>query len=177
MSKCERCGKETEDVIDGLCEDCEQEMVYCSVCDEHLDEDEACFRHRHVFYDDGLWLGTGGEDTEDRLPQIKASFLALLKKTGMAIPLRDTIRRNEMGFETIHFHGSMLGSPGLWCYLRADDSKHGRDYGDALPARMTSEEEESLAYGVQWLIGLDNDKTPAANEMTLAWIDEALKEG
>lgn len=64
----------------------------------------------------------------------------------------------------------------IWCYLRTSDSKYGWDYGDALPARMTSEEERRLAYGVQWLIGLDNDKTPAANALTLAWIDEVLNE-
>ena len=177
MSKCERCGEEKEDIIDGLCEECEEYMVYCSICDEHLGEDDARYHHRHLFYDEEehLWLGVGGEDTEDHLPQIKASFLALLKKTGMAIPLRDTIRRNDMGFDTIHLWGTGFGYSRIFCWLQAENEPHGRDYGD----RFLEEDEpmeEALAYGVQWLIGLDNDKTPAANALTLAWIEEALNE-
>lgn len=159
----------------GLCDTCLDDHVYCAVCDEMLHIDEALYRHRHVFYDQENceWLGTGGDCTEHRLDDIKESFFEVLTKTQLSHELEVTIKKQQMGFNAIHFSGDCLGYTGVWCWLYADeDQEHGTNYGDRFTDNLDHELEEKMGFGVLWLISLDNEHTRSYNELTLQWIAE-----
>jgi hypothetical protein len=168
---CTYCEEPKEDVIDGLCEDCERCFVFCSVCREKIHEDNALYRHRHLHRIEGGWIGTGGADTPEYLNEIQASVCAILNKVpDIARPLADTIRRGEMGFDTMHFFGTTFGYSGLWLWLRADDEEGGQSYGDQIMDGLDDTEEDAMSFGINWLIGLDS-QTDEANKMTLEWIE------
>lgn len=184
MTKCDYCGEDVDDddIIDGLCEDCDS--VWCTVCKQSMHEDSTD-RHRHLFYDDdnGQWLGVGGPDMTDHHYELfKHSLFAVLDKTGLARHLALTIERGEMGFDRFHFQGTTMGYTSIWCSLRNADVIDPYDgkpdllfCGERFTDGLTDELEEEMAYGVNWLIGLENnEETPEANQRTLGWINEYL---
>lgn len=176
---CRDCGGRSE-VIDGICSDCEENYVYCTVCQEHLDDDYAYYKHRHLWQNEcGEWIGPGGPNMTDYYrEEIRQSFFAVLKKTGIAEALARTIRNGRMGFAAIHLSGSIFGYDSVWCGLDGEPSRDTLSgyalfvCGDRFTENLTDEQEEAMGYGVHWLIGLDNDKTPEANALTLLWIGD-----
>lgn len=151
----------------------ESETTWCTVCRDHLSEDDARV-HRHLFQGDHYeWLGVGGTENEKHdYDKIKLSLFAVLRATGIAIPLSKTIRAGKMGFDAIHLSGSIFGYDSVDCYL------DGESYGDLFTHveysgdRRSDEEIQKMEYGIYWLIGLDNEKTKKANKWTLKWIKE-----
>ena len=171
---CERCGG-ADEVVDGLCGDCD-DRVYCTVCEERFSRDMA-FCHCHLHYDDGEWVGVGGEDMSDAyLEDFKQSLFAVLEKTGLAKVIRHTITTGRWtGYETLHFYGPMLGPMSVWFWLYDPETGGGGDYGSRLTdGDLSKEQEEAMAYGVAWLLGLD-DRTPDAKRQTVEWIEQWLK--
>lgn len=165
--RCKRCDELKHDVIDGYCEECEDFF-----------KEYAGWHHRHLFMNDVCeWVGVGGPDMTDYyLEDFKRSFFYVLDKTGIAEPLATTIKKGKMGFDTIHFSGSIFGYTSVWCWLYSNDSDIGNSFGDKFTDNLTDEENEVMAYGVWWLIGLDGNKTAEANQTTLRWIQEYLKQ-
>lgn len=174
---CKDCGSK-EEVINGLCYACETDNhAYCNICEEFINIDDALYRHRHIFEIGDAWLGSGGVDMDERYEQkIKQALFAVLDKTGIAVPLARTIQHGQMGFEAIHFYGDSFGYYGVDCYLEDEEGKILHDCGKTFTEDITDEQESVMAYGVRWLISLDN-KTKDANELTLKWIGEWQKRG
>lgn len=175
---CKDCGSK-EEVINGLCYTCEVEnYTHCTVCKKHISIDDALFHHRHIFESQhSEWIGSGGVDMCKSYEQdIKASLFFVLDKTGIAAPLVRTVQHGKMGFEAIHLYGDTFGYHGIDCLLEDEDGKLLYDCGEKFTEDLTEEQEDAMAYGIQWLISLD-DETKDANEMTLKWIAEWQKQG
>lgn len=173
------CGSR-EDVIDGFCEECEKDYTYCTICKKMIHEDDA-MRHRHMWLTDGgLWIGVGGPNMNERHQEkIKESLFALLTLTGIAEALDLTIQRNQMGYEAIHFQGSIFGYDSVWCALldpKRPDKRFRSGYdilfcGDRFtPHPVDPDQVEEITPAVLWLIGLDNRRTKPANQLTRDWI-------
>lgn len=160
MPRCEECGESLED--NGFCSDCD-ELVWCTVCKTWLHDDEALYDHRHIFWDTeyGLWLGAGGDDMTDRIrdAHIKKSFFAVLRKTGLAEPLRRALQANKIALQ--------YWPNGIYLCL-PDESGHACDYGECFPYF----EDTEITLGVGWLGSLYDDETEEANALTLQWIAE-----
>jgi len=158
----------------------ESEVVYCGVCDTYITEDDAYYHHRHLCMnpDSGEWLGTGSEyaGAED---VYKESFNLIFSKIeGFAEALKNTIINHKMGFNSIHFGGSILGTDSIDCYLFGVDDKsisYGNDLLGLIEDDENNETENLLSYAIWWMIGLDNEKTEEENQLTIKWIDEYLK--
>jgi hypothetical protein len=198
VEACRDCGRTAEEsngeVIDGLCDDCASNYTYCTVCKEDLDRDTASYRHRHLYYDceRGKWLGVGGQDMEERdYDVVRDSLHMLCDFLGgdFALALGITIRLGEMGFEAVHFSGSTFGYDSVFISLSGPTPNPKYRNGYKLWMRFLygseieswsrqfdiPDLEEQLTPAIQWIIGLDNDKTPESNEKTLAWLDEYMR--
>lgn len=183
---CTGCGNEVESVdelADGLCEDCDQHYTWCNVCEKRLHEDEAQYRHRHVWWTPNGWVGPGGCDLDEHsLADSRAALHRLLDAVPMAEPLARTIQNDGMCFDTIHLSGSLFGYDSVWCYLYGEPDSTLRDgfkdieFGDRITKAVKADDEEdeedrSLSSAVMWLIGLDK-RAKEANAQTLTWIAE-----
>lgn len=197
---CRDCSS-TEDVIDGLCEECSQNYEWCAVCHKDVSRDgNYC---RHLSWTDGI--GHVGAGTyEGDWDYCRESFHALLDLLAM-IPqcaTRDADERGWLGWRDrddgaaddlvteierwlvrdnfwTFLHGSMFGTPDC-------DFRHERRKSDGwCPpfAELNSswvnvwlsecpEKYEAAADGFKWLTTLESQKTKAANARTVRWIME-----
>lgn len=186
---CYSCGttEEVEEVEEDLvlCEDCESNYTYCTVCGKHMHRDSSR-NHRHIFEVRELEYGVGGCDMDDdAYEEIKASLFAFLDKMGavFAADLGRTIKHNLMGYDALHtVTGLVLGPTVIFCYLTGpwgrwwDTDHYGHrlaSYGERIYTIFDDEEdevEESACYmGFMWLFGLGDD-TPEENARTRGWI-------
>ena len=189
--ECQSCGttEEVEELEKGLalCEECESNYTYCTVCKSFMHRDSSR-NHRHIFEfgDDYLEYGVGGCDMDDdAYEEIRKSFFTFLDKMGavFAADLGRTIKYNTMGYDALHtVTGLVLGPTMIFCYLTGswgrwwDMDFHGHrlaSYGEQIQVVFTNEgdeAEESPCYmGFMWLFGLGDD-TPEENTRTRGWI-------
>lgn len=170
--KCRWCGDKTLIYSDNkLCEDCDSNVILCSVCNEEYDSDDHC---RHVFRDDNfVWCGSGAMANND----VKASFIKLLSlmPNGFAADLRKAIRSQKFYTWLI---APIIGSGGL-LELHGMPNRDGKfmlhAWGDNLIELGQGEHAEEMADGYHWLASLYEDKTKDANKTTLEWIAEFTK--
>lgn len=172
--KCSDCEElfPPDEIIDGLCEDCDGHYTYCELCEERQHEDSVC---RHVFACEETsweWYGAGSGGTAWK--HHKDSFLIMLDRTGLAELLRVTIKTDKLD---THYHGSMLGPSSYCCRLKSPDTEYTYDYGHRFTDGLTSGLEEEMTIGVGWLDSLQYGDSPLrakARALTLTWIDEWL---
>lgn len=176
---CQDCGCTDDDVIDGLCESCEEKYdMHCWICKEwyRVSDFNAC---RHVFLNESCEAAGAGSDYNYANEACKESFFAVLKKTRLAHELRNALVSKRYWLQ---FYGSIFGHDGLHCKL------DGVDYGDRFTLNLTEKERETLSDGVLWLMSLwsgvhiytsapnwPEGATPDADNMTIEWIDEYLE--
>lgn len=190
--KCQECGG-MDEVIDGMCEECEQDHVYCDVCKEwHPRDSDKC---RHLYWTDCGYSGAGSCDGE--WDYCKESFFSLLdllasiprdgregwgwarqtEETCLVSAMESRIAANNFWTFT---HGFMLSMPELdFRQMRPD---LGPDVGlafavvsSAWPRRWIGHHNEiyhAASDGFGWLTTLEADKTPEANAETVKWIRE-----
>jgi len=160
---CEICGGD-EDVINGLCENCDHEQhVYCHICEEVV-EGGAC---RHVFWDEvDCWVGPGLTGTCDTsVKHAKASVWRVLDWTGLA---HDFLKRLESNTINLYCMGYLLGGPEDW-YLNDLEI---RAFGCLHSRRWVNEDAiEEMQLGMGWLASLGED-TPEANQQIAGWVRE-----
>lgn len=194
--ECRDCGKtvaeleaegEPSEIINGLCENCESDYVWCEVCQQMIDEDTASYRHRHLYWDSeiGDWRGIGTymDERDYQTVRDSLSFLCDLIGGTFVTNLAYTIQTMQMGFDSIHFSGSMLGYSSLNLSLHVPPP-HTNRWSSLWFYSITDSEirrwneqcerddlEEALTPAIQWLIGLDNDKTEKDNHRTLEWLN------
>jgi hypothetical protein len=174
--RCKACGElfPPDEVINGLCEDCDSHYTFCAICDEQQHEDSAC---RHVFaatVTSWEWMGAGSYNGTDKPEDHKESFFAVLDRVGVAELLRHAIEADTL--ET-KYYGPMIGGASYWCWLRPPGAPYGSDFGNLFTDDLTEELEESMTIGVGWLDSIQYDDSPIrakAREITIAWIDEWL---
>jgi hypothetical protein len=175
---CEECGS-ADEVTDGLCYSCYGDRyVWCGICQQDIDIEDALYRHRHIFPDpdDGsLWIGPGGQDmTPEREEDIKRSFFAVLDKAPALAPmLRCTLRHGAI---SLQFYGTIFGAEGVWCPVVNDEGRYGGDWGHLLTEHLIDDEEEAMSLGVRWLASLYKSETAEANETTAAWISAWMEQ-
>jgi hypothetical protein len=164
---CDWCRNDGEVYTDNdLCEQCDSDIVHCSVCDQDQHYDDPC---RHVFRDEDYeWSGSGvGAPSEvvkksffvflDCMPPAFGPALSAAIKTGrfhtwMTAPLIG-------GGGHITFHG-----------MRRDDDTWA--WSDALFDVGEGERAEAARDGYRWTVSLYDAETPKANTITLDWISE-----
>ncbi len=197
--ECRDCGRtiaeleaedEDSEIVDGLCARCESDYVWCNVCQELIDDETAMYRHRHLYWDDALgdWRGIGTDMSERNYQEVceSVSFLCDLIGGTFVTNLTYTIQAMQMGFDSIHFSGSMLGYSSVDISLHTPPP-HKHRWGSLWFFYITNgvidqwneycdrdDLEEALTPAIQWLIGLDNEKTEAQNQRTLGWLNAWL---
>lgn len=184
-SKCTECGS-TEDIIRGLCQDCEEHFVWCDCCKEWRPTGDEC---RHVFWTDCGYAGAGTHETD--WDSFKEPFHAFLNVLSRAKPeyvdndypdvltgLESELRKNA--FFTF-LSGPMIGGPPDLGFrrLRPDLPRHdGRvislEFAEFRAAAFSGsdQEDEDVCLGFSWLQSLGADDTKAANRLTVQWIRE-----
>jgi hypothetical protein len=183
--KCEECGS-TKNVINGLCESCEEDHVWCNVCERWFStEGETC---RHVFWTDCGWYGAG--QYEGDWDNSKEPFWAFLDVMAKVVdPCVDDYPDLVTGIESeirkdafwTRLEGFMLSTPDLLFYrLRPDLPRHdGKitclSFARIRPSQI-ERDDSAVADGFAWLQSLCADETKAANRRTLIWIREWRKE-
>lgn len=193
---CKECGSHAE-VIDGICEDCENAHVYCGVCKEWLSRDSEC---RHLFWCEWDYAGAGSDhsDTKDLCKEGLFALLDLLasvEKYGhlgwcwaQEEPAKDLVDAIEARIAHNNFwtftHGWLLcvpdvdfvemrplsGSPkncGVFAHLRGSLTEAWREQDEAKHALAGD--------GFNWLQTLEAEKTVDANILTVEWIREWRK--
>lgn len=141
----------------GLCDDCEDYYLYCTVCEEHYHEDQTC---RHIFWDRraGAWVGPGADEPcYQKIEKYRAAVVFVLQQhhpalvTKLAEALRAGRAQKFFG-DTVSF---AIASCQIACGLNQEDC---------------------LAFDVgrEWLQALDND-TPRETALVLEWIAELQK--
>ncbi len=173
---------------DDLCEDCDGDAEYCTICDDAVDTSSmanAAHACTHLRWDRtcGVWAGCGASDTT--ADEHRESFRALLRRMERGVP--GIIGHLRAGFvahrHDIHTFGSIFGDEALsfdlpgWGGLvyyehllltgedgeRTDESLH-----DAA---------NEVQLGVAWLLSLDAGKTNDADTLTVSWIDAMTTQG
>jgi hypothetical protein len=191
-ARCDVCDA-AENVDDGLCEDCEENAVHCSVCERWYSRDgDEC---RHLHWTDCGYLGSGACDLDDEY--VKQDFFALLDLlhrieirrsdslddypdliTGVEVEVR------ENAFFT-RYEGYLLSVPDLVFYRERPDLPRDNGEVQALPfariyggrvydasLRNTPREDGRVEDGWGWLTSLGAGDTKEANRKTVQWIRE-----
>ena len=134
--------------------------VYCSICDDRMDDDDHC---GHVFSAEHDDDGPGSENGP--YGSTKESFLRMVRATGIARGLRRGLVPFKLGDSQMHALGG-LGPSFVHVYSR------GKDLGD-IARRLDGRQylnTDGLRDGISWLFSLDK-KTKAANATTKQWLD------
>ena len=177
--RCAACEELKPDVIRGLCEECEGDHVYCTVCEEfsHRHSD-LC---RHLSWTDNGFTGAGAEDGLDPTDLHKEAVLLFFD---LLDTLRDEyddnlarsadreIRRHRFFTQ---MRGWMLSTPDLYlCRMRLDLHKDTKwlDFGRVRKSDMEGFDHDTLSDAFDWLSTLDEHDTVAANRLTAKWLDE-----
>jgi hypothetical protein len=167
---CRDCGSRDE-VINGYCEDCSDNYIWCDVCKEnHSRDSNLC---RHIFWSDTLgWYAGTGYSLDEDYSDIKESLWLILDKLGatFARQLITTIQSGKIAF---YYSGSIFGADEIEGDLfdkhgeRIQGTTYyifrGQDY-------HSQEEADAMKDGWGWLIGLYQTKTRYANKQTISWI-------
>lgn len=183
MKVCRRCGdRPSVRGYHGLCDNCDSEVIICSVCrEEQWTDDGLC---RHVFRDSNYeWQGSGNCFVEQPSEHVRESLFKLfeLMPDGFAADLKTAIHSKK--FHTFLI-APLIGSGGL-LELHGMPARDGIRFlfgwGDyLLEIGSGGEDEQSYknaeesADGYSWLASLYDGKTPDANAITVAWIDQYL---
>lgn len=148
----------------GRCEECDSNIFHCGVCNEDNHRDDLC---RHIFQDSSLeWNGAGtGWDPSD---EVKDSFMKLigLMPSGFAADLRAAIMSGKFHTWVV---APMIGGGGTLTLYGT--MNYGCRWGTDMIEIGESDYAEETADGYRWLVSLYDDKTPKANQITLAWLD------
>lgn len=167
---CEWCCQDGPVYVDnGRCEECDSNIVHCSICDQDYDSDSRC---RHIFQDEYFeWAGSGIGEPEDR---IEFAFRGLLRALpdGFADDLRTAIAGG--GFHTWLVAPLIGGGGSLTLY--GMPYPESRKWGDALIRLGESERGDDVADGYRWIVSLYNADTAAANQTTIRWLSEWIAE-
>ena len=185
--RCSQCNelKPADEVIgrQSLCEECESDMSYCTICDWWEDRtwDSSC---RHVTWDaeTSRYCGSGANNYPAEAH--KASFLELLKRLrrikvwDSSEPLLPALAAHLKTNNCWTFwHGPLIGSPPDL------DLRYEKDFGThknvSTLAEIPSDVQErwgqkaiaAMQLGMAWLTSLD-DKSKDANQITAKWILE-----
>lgn len=161
---------------DEICETCDEtefcHCEYCIICNENINPDVEVCRHLFWYEKFGLWVGTGtGSESEWLYKELQDAFNKFISDhPQIAEDLIWTIENNKMGFDAIHYSGSIFGADRVECYLNNNWYGHifTENYED-----MTEEEWEKYALFTAWLIGLD-ENTKDENKLTIEWIRNAF---
>lgn len=183
---CRFCLEAKAGVIDGVCEECEAERVWCCVCRDWEARDEPC---RHVFLTGrGVYHGAGSEEDPEAL---RESFWALLDlfvqvpRVGQDgwdwrggpdpdIPAAMERRLRAGGLRTFTC-GFMLSMPDL-DLLAPEGGASSRTFATVHgnhPGRWQEEQHDlycAASDGFGWLVSLEEARTPEANLLTADWI-------
>jgi hypothetical protein len=162
--RCEYCNELADDVIDGLCGECDgQYMTRCYVCNCNVSRDEYC---RHIFWTEDGDVGTGTYDTDwSNVKPWLFKFLDLIPS--------DLVRAIRAGIIAERFYlqysCSLLGG---YAHIWASGVPmlyHSLDgYFDQ--RSFTKEARD----GLQWLLCLYKGDAKKGNAQTVAWLDEWL---
>lgn len=167
---CKEKGKVYRDNL--LCETCDSDTIYCSVCRQRYSYDYPC---RHVFQDAHCeWRGSGVRAVDD---QMRLPFHRLLSAMG-----EDFARSLKVAIESGKFHtwtvAPLIGGGGsltLYGMPDREGCEPLRDgWGDQLIDLGSSPRAAIFADGYHWLVSLYDRDTKKANQATIAWIDSWL---
>jgi hypothetical protein len=162
----------------GLCDDCEENYVYCSVCDVSHHEDQTC---RHLFWDGsiGWWAGPGSDDPCCKIEKYQKAVRFALQQLapGVLVDLGVTLQNGTLefclcgttfGVDAIEFHGR--DEVGAWVYRQnIVEDMHGK-----VRHEFTERESHWFEMGFYWLMALDK-KTPRETALVLQWTEEVHK--
>lgn len=151
--ECRFCGDETTLYADStLCENCDGNSIYCSVCDERLDGDDSC---RHLLWlQHGEWGGVGSNECDTKRCLRDAMFrVAGELGWAQAKLLSAALRSHKYHF---FYTDSMLGgSMHLHLTFRGLPNKDGAALTDGLQKIVNrlqyQAEDEELVEALQWL--------------------------
>jgi hypothetical protein len=166
---CAWCQHEGEVFRDNsLCDDCDCDVVHCSICKCHQHIDNPC---RHIFKTSNLdWRGSGinGEETD---VDLKKSFFALLSQMPEDFP---GALRQAIASEKFHtwFIAPLIGSSVIFTLYGIPRGYNDKTFEDAMVAACEREDASETKDGYDWLASLYNNQTPQANATTIAWVDE-----
>lgn len=172
IGECEHCGDDGVVFIDNnRCQECDGQFIHCSICNEEQHRDDPC---RHIFQDENLeWHGSGSGSWPI---DIRKPFLDLVRlmPSGFAPDLREAILSGR--FYT-WLMAPLIGSGGC-LELSGMPDRDGRfmefSWGDAMIGVGEGEQAEETSDGYHWLASLYKDKTPDANRITVAWLEQFL---
>lgn len=168
---CRWCDTKTTIYRDNrLCEDCDGDVIRCSICKRDVHVDDKC---RHVFRDQNHgWRGSGAYIDDDMKPSLFRLFD--LMPDGFAADLKIAIKSGRFHTWMV---APLIGGGGL-LEMNGMPDRDGRwmvhAWGDALIEIGEGYWAEETADGYRWLVSLYDDKTRKANHATMAWIDEWL---
>jgi len=179
LGTCEDCG-DADVVLDkdtNRCENCAGQYTFCTICEWEQHRDSLC---RHVFETEcGEFAGSGAGDFAET---VKDGFVFLLGHMHpfFAGDLRAAILSGRFytfaclpmigGGGSLELHGipDLPFPQGLKPYYNLFF------WGVYLMELGSGEDAEHAADGYHWVVSLYKDKTPEANRITVAWIDEWL---
>lgn len=184
MEKCQLCGEEKEDIkpleienkLEQICDECVTDFHWCRICETRYHYDSTC---RHLRLGD-FFIGCGCSEIE--WDEHKESLLKVLDKIGVDAA---KILLHSLRIHKYHhfFSGTILGHKEFNAYWYPEGELFSKNFGYLFTSELTSDEEEEMAVGVQWLMslwagdGLENDdlpKTPEADDLTAKWVEEWL---
>lgn len=186
--RCSECGELKHEVLgrQKLCEECEHDREYCTICDAWEHSDSCC---RHVQWSDEFGCccgcGTNHIEAESHL----ASFEALLEKLeplrcgwtySANMPLLPEMSRliAANNFWTF-WHGPLIGAPPNVAFKYEERVRGKLQVFELIDIRGSDQEDwgeeaiEEMQLGMAWLTSLD-DRSTKANALTAQWIDEYL---
>lgn len=172
---CDWCKAEGPVFTDNsLCETCDNETVYCSICDERQHIDDLC---RHISRDEHYeWMGAGFQDAPSE--HVKKALFKLfdVMPNGFVPDLRIAIQSGRFHTWLI---APLIGGGGVM-ELHGMPARDGRnmvfEWGDALIGVGDSDDAEAARDGYRWLVSLYDQDTPRANAATIEAIDAFLAE-
>lgn len=179
--RCSECGELKDEVLgkQRLCEKCEQDKTYCTVCDYwYSGYGGGC---RHVQWA-GCNCGCGTWDIEPK--DHKESFMLLLEKLRPLTCLWETRSLLPELLSLIEadnfwtcWHGPLIGAPpALALKFEKDFGTHKGvlelcDISGSQQEDWGEEAIDALQLGMSWLTSLDS-KTKDANKITAGWMRE-----
>lgn len=173
---CSWCGDEGDIYSDNCrCEDCDNKVVHCAICNDDYDEDSKC---RHIFKNqDYEWDGSGitwQTSTDCVLTSLRKIIGAM--PSGFADDLRTAIQSGKFYTWMI---APIIGGGGMF-ELNGMPRRNGKymvqEWGDHLLKLGERDDAEEMADGYRWLVSLYEDKTSVANAMTIDWINSWITE-
>lgn len=168
VGTCRWCGDEDAVFENQLCEECDSRIYVCSVCNEDQTDSDHC---RHIFQGEDLeWRGSGAWMD----PDLKQPLFRIfdLMPSGFSEDLKRAIESKKFYTWLI---APMIGAGGL-LELHGMPKRKGIRYlfgwGEKLIEIGQGDHAEETSDAYHWLVGLYEDKTPDANNLTLKWINE-----